>query len=169
MSRGNPAVAQLWVNYAIQYIQPAFQYYNEKFNAADTPLRPFVMIFKSCQLFHPAKASDMRLSASAVCEMCCIPFLDSNEVIQQLQSELPTYLTIAEGTAGDTDVPQWWARHAREENHWASACSKILLLQPSSATSERVFSLLQSLFSDRKESALEDYIETSLMLQYNSE
>lgn len=127
------------------------------------------MIFKSCQLFDPAKASDMRPSAAAVGEMCCIPFLDSNEVIQQLQSELPIYLAIVEGTAADTDVPQWWARHAREVPHWASACSKILLLQPSSAASERVFSLLQNSFSDRQESALEDYIETSLMLQYNSE
>ena len=42
-----------------------------------------------------------------------------------------------------------------------------LLVQPSSAAAERVFSLLQNSFSQRQSSSLEDYIETSLMLQYN--
>ena len=44
---------------------------------------------------------------------------------------------------------------------WSTAFKLVLLVQPSSAAAERVFSLL------RQSSSLEDYIETSLMLQYN--
>ena len=45
-------------------------------------------------------------------------------------------------------------------------CKTALLIQPSSAAAERVFSLLNS-FKENQARALEDYIETSIMLQYN--
>ena len=51
---------------------------------------------------------------------------------------------------------------------WVSALQKILLIQPSSAASERVFSLLKASFSEQQECALQDYIEASVMLQYNN-
>ena len=43
-----------------------------------------------------------------------------------------------------------------------------VLLQPSSAAAERVFSLLSNSFKENQQNALEDYISTSVMLQYNS-
>jgi len=46
-------------------------------------------------------------------------------------------------------------------------CQKILLVQPSSAAVERVFSLLNSGFGDQWEQSLQDYIEASVMLRYN--
>ena len=48
-----------------------------------------------------------------------------------------------------------------------SACKAIILLQPSSAAAERFFSLLANSFKDTQTRALEDYIGTSVMLQYN--
>ena len=39
--------------------------------------------------------------------------------------------------------------------------------QPSAAAAERVFSLLQNSFKDQQYSSLKDYIEASIMLQYN--
>ena len=47
-------------------------------------------------------------------------------------------------------------------------CKNVLLVQPSSAAAERVFSILSSSFTERQTSSLEDYIETSVMLQYNN-
>jgi len=41
----------------------------------------------------------------------------------------------------------------------------ILLIQPSSAASERVFSLLNNTFNEQQQSCLEDYVEVSIMLQ----
>ena len=40
-------------------------------------------------------------------------------------------------------------------------------MQPSSAAAERVFSLLNNSFNAKQRSSLEDYIEGSVMLQYN--
>ena len=67
------------------------------------------------------------------------------------------------------DVILWWKNHERQipNCYWAAAFQKILLMQPSSAASERVFSLLDNSFKDNQASAMEDYIEASLMLQYN--
>jgi len=45
---------------------------------------------------------------------------------------------------------------------------KILLVQPSSAAVERVFSLLNSGFVDQQEQSLQNYIEASVMLRYNN-
>ena len=44
--------------------------------------------------------------------------------------------------------------------------SLFLLVQPSSAAAERVFSILQR-FTAQQQSSLEDYLELSVMLQYN--
>ena len=63
---------------------------------------------------------------------------------------------------------EWRSQHTEEIPNWASACTQMLLLQLSSAASERAFSLLQNSFNNRQEQALEDYIETSLILQYNN-
>ena len=52
--------------------------------------------------------------------------------------------------------------------NWSSTCKSVLLVQPSSAAAERVFSSLSKSFTDRQEHSLKDYIETSVMLQYNS-
>ncbi len=57
--------------------------------------------------------------------------------------------------------------HETELPLWFSSCKSVLLIQPSSAAAERVFSLLANYFNERQTSALEDYIQTSLMLQYN--
>ena len=51
----------------------------------------------------------------------------------------------------------------------ASCAWKVLVVEPFSAAAaaEIVFSLLKSSFTDGQGQALQDYIETSLMLQYN--
>ena len=62
---------------------------------------------------------------------------------------------------------EWWERHFEMLPHWATVCKKVLLCQPSSAAVERVFSVLNSHFNHSHYSALEDYVETAVMLQYN--
>ena len=44
----------------------------------------------------------------------------------------------------------------------------LLLVQPSSAAAERAFSILSNSFTDTQRSSLEDYIEISIMIQYNN-
>ena len=65
------------------------------------------------------------------------------------------------------DILDWWKQNELALPCWAAALRKVLLVQPSSAASERVFSLVKSSFNPQQQSSLQDYIETSLMLQYN--
>ena len=50
---------------------------------------------------------------------------------------------------------------------WARSFRKTALIKPSSAAAERVFSLLQSSLGKQQEQSLEDYIQLSVMMQYN--
>jgi len=84
-----------------------------------------------------------------------------------LQRELPTYIAAATDVNPDIIVLIWWEIHQQEIPNWAKARKKILLIQPSSAASERVFSLLENSFRDNQACAMEDCIEASIMLQYN--
>ena len=60
----------------------------------------------------------------------------------------------------------WWK--AKEENKsllkWVQAFKVVLLVQPSPGAAECVFSLLNNNFNTRRESAMEDYIELSVMM-----
>ena len=50
---------------------------------------------------------------------------------------------------------------------WAQLLRIVLLLAPSSAAVERVFSIMRRTFGKDQDKALGDMIRTSLMLQYN--
>ena len=53
--------------------------------------------------------------------------------------------------------------------HGSSAAQRVFLIQPSSAVAdhERVFSILNNTFSSTQMNSLEDYVEATVMLQYN--
>ena len=74
------------------------------------------------------------------------------------------YVAAVEDISPDIDVLQWWKNHQNDLPRWSAA---FMSVKPSSATSERVFSLLANSFQCQQSSSLEDYIELSLMLQYN--
>lgn len=94
--------------------------------------------------------------------------MDDN-TIANLATELPTYLAAADGVTcySEDEKVSWWAAHRDTLPHWAALVKQLLLIQPSSAAAERVFSLLSSL-SSQQDRALEDYIEASVMIRYNS-
>ena len=46
--------------------------------------------------------------------------------------------------------------------NWKEVAAKLLLLQPSSAAAERVFSLLKNSFGEQQLNSLENYLEASL-------
>ena len=50
---------------------------------------------------------------------------------------------------------------------WSALAADVFLLVPSSCAVERVFSVMRDTFDKQQRSAHEDYLETSIMLQYN--
>ena len=52
----------------------------------------------------------------------------------------------ADGVFPELDKLEWWKNHQLELPNWSRACKTALLIQPSLAAAERVFSLLNNSF-----------------------
>ena len=108
----------------------------------------------------------LKPNASDLNQLACISFINSQS-IEELKSELPKYMARAKDIDKEVCPLNWWKQNQDDLPVWSREAKKVFLLQPSSASVERVFSLLKSSFGDKQETALQDYIEVSLMLQYN--
>ena len=107
-------------------------------------------------------------TAADIDNLKVIPSLSSISVQHGLKQELPKYVAAAEGISSNTNKLNWWKSHESDLPNRSSACKVSLLIQPSSATAEQVSSLLSNSFGDIQSSSMEDYVETSVLLQYNS-
>ena len=75
-----------------------------------------------------------------------IPYQNEPQVVANLTAELPSYLALAADTIPNLVPRDWWKRNATSLPKWSETAKKIVLLQPSSAAAERVFSLLNNSF-----------------------
>ncbi len=154
-------IEQQWQQYASSCVQPGIHYFLEKFgNDSTHPLA----VFKAARLFSPSKVHDIQPTAADIDCLSVIPWLN----VLELKEELPTYLAKASDVDSSTNILDWWERNCFELPLWSSAAQKIFLIQPSSAAAERVFSLLNSTSDDHQNNSLEDYVESTIMLQYNN-
>ena len=85
-----------------------------------------------------------------------------------MKAELPAYFAKAEYLDDTVDKLSWWKSQETSLPNWCAVVKKILLVQPSSAAVERVFSLLNSGFGDQLEQLVQDYNQASVMLRYNN-
>ena len=154
------------MNYAKSCIEPAYAYFNSKFQSPTSDLTKALSAFKAARFFSPSQINELKPSTTDIDTLTEFPFVDSVKV-ECLKTEMPRYLSIAEDVSRDYDVVRWWKTHKTDLPNWADVCQLILLVQPSSAAAERAFLLLQNSFSQQQYRALEDYISASVMLQYN--
>ena len=87
--------------------------------------------------------------------------------LSNLKAELASFLAKASQLNSDNsnfDLLKWLSVHPGELPHWSTLCRMILLIQPSLAASEKVFSLLNNTFNEQQQGCLEDCVETSIML-----
>lgn len=154
---------QHWLQYAASCVQPGLQYFEDH---KATTMKNLLACYKAACLFSPAKLQEMQPSCADVDSLPAFPFLSGS--LDALKSELPAYLAASEDIDASYDPLEFWKRHRSSLPGWAAALLKVLLVQPSSAAAERVFSILKQSFGDQQYRSLQDYIETSLMLQYNN-
>lgn len=164
ISSGDRNAFQQWTDYAKACVQGAQRYFLHKIEG---DLGGLVEAFKVARLFCPQKVTEMQVTANSVDSLKVFPFLDKQEVIDGLKEVLPQYLAKAADVSSEIDPVDWWGRHSADLCRWSAAARQIILAQPSSAASERVFSILNQSFGDQQQLALEDYIEASVLLQYN--
>ena len=126
--------------------------------------------FKAARYMCPVRVQWLKPTPSKSVEALRIfSCIDDGGIINGLKAELPAYLAATEDVVIKTEERKvkWWHDHKDQLPHWASAVMKVLLVQPSSAAAERVFSILNSSFNDQQEHALVDYLQASVMTQYN--
>lgn len=145
-------------------VEPAIAWFLGKFNVE---LEPVVTAFRRARFFDPVAVQSLGLTSQKVQSLRCFPFY-SDEELGQMVDELPQYLAAVTDVTLDTPEEKWsWWSHQNNIPHWKSAVMKLVLVQPSSAAVERVFSILTSCFTDEQRSSLEETIEASVMLRYN--
>lgn len=64
---------------------------------------------------------------------------------------------------------EWWNKHAKSKSYctWCRMIVRAALLQPSSASAGRVFSLLKRFFPGERATTLRDQMEAALMVAFN--
>jgi len=115
--------------------------------------------FKAARLFDSHYLNKVKPQNAALNSLSVLPFV-TEPTMAQLKEEYPQYTAAAEDLSPDCEIgiclPTTFLYGRR-----------MLLLQPSSAAAERVFSILKNSFGDQQLSAFEDYLEASLIIQYN--
>ena len=161
--RSHPLHEQ-WVDYARECVRSGIDYFNQQLsNSLKVPLE----IFKACRLFSPQQVATMRPTATSLDQsLSTVPFMNQLE-IEDLKKELPDYLARVADLSEEFDPVEWWRLNSTTLPCLSTCARKIFLIQPSSAAAERVFSLLKASFGEQQDSSLQDYVQTSLMLQYN--
>ena len=145
-------------------VQPGLDYFEKHLSSS---LKDVLLAFKAARFFSPQKMRDIQPDADAIDTLKTFPFLNSPTNLNELKEELPMYLAKVTDLNPKIECLDWWKENEHSLPCWAHAARKIFLVQPSSVVSERVFSLLNASFSSQQHSSLQDYIETSLMMQYN--
>ena len=108
-----------------------------------------VRAFKVTRFCCPEQVQHLKPNANCLEEFRHFPFLGNDEIIAGLGKELPEYLAATDGVSLSSDDAKlaWWAAHSKTLPNWSALVKKLLLLQPSSASAERVFSLLNNAFN----------------------
>ena len=145
-------------------VEPVYNFFRSKF---ENDLKSVLVAFKAACYFSPVKFYELQPTVVDIDCLRVFSLLDLQPIIDGLKAKLPAYLAAAEDVSTEIDPVAWWKRHTTELPKWAEAFRSILLVQSSSAAAERVFSILQG-FTAQQQSSLEDYVELSVMLQYNS-
>ena len=160
LSKSEIESQQTLIAYGHVCVTPGLQYISKIFS--DT-LKSALEVFKACRFFNPHKIQEMKTEASSLDYIFVIPFMNA-EIVSNLKVERPSYLANATDTSHDLCPLIWWQTNSSELPHWSVATSMIVLIQPTSAASERVFSLRNNTFCDKQDASL--YVEASLMLQF---
>jgi len=163
-SSNQSVLKQQLLDYGKVCVKAAYEYFHQKF---DVDLKQAVSVFKQARFFNPAKIGELKPSCADIDDLKAIPGLHSGAILEALKDELPIYMATADGVSTLVNKLQWWPSHESELPKWSTAFKVALLIQPSTAAAERVFSLLSNSFTERQTRSMEDYIETSVMVQYN--
>ncbi|CAB1106310.1 unnamed protein product [Ectocarpus sp. CCAP 1310/34] len=127
---------------------------------------------ETMKLFKAAKLTDFtymkthKYSNDEIRSLSVFPFVD-DDMMDGLLKEKNDFYVAATDTDTDYDNMTFWSDNKKNLPTWHELVLDVVLLQPSSAFMERVFSILRCCFSERQESVYSDRICASALLKYS--
>jgi hypothetical protein len=171
LKRNNPAMDVVAVANAV--INPARDYFRSKFGKIEAciggALSSQIKLYKLCAMLDPQQMALMDVTSATLDEWpaACKGISKYPDLVPGLKASLAAYKSACLELPEDFDLIRWWRLNKKDLPFWARLLRLILLLAPSSAAVERVFSIMRRTFGANQDAALGDYVRTSLMLQYN--
>ena len=141
-------------------------YYSEHLKA-DLMSGP-LSAFNAARLFSPLNIQKTKPECTALSSLLASSFI-TESLLAALKEEFPQYVALAEDVSPDYNIIRFWKTYSDAIPNWGKAASKVFLAQPTSAAAERVFSIMNNTFGDQQNSSLEDYVEASVIMQYNKD
>ena len=131
------------------------------------------------------RVSPPRRSASTLEHKACFSEFQRDQstnrspLLEKMGQEIPTYFTLLQSvdvSVFDHDKPpeftaavlDWWRGNCTQIPNWAVAARIMFAIPPSSAAAERIFSILGNSFDPTRQTALQDLVEGTLMVRFNS-
>lgn len=141
-------------------------YYGDRFEAVE--------FFRGAGLLNPRTLKNDTAASrhERIEKLCRHPALDVDEVREGLHHELPSLLMSCNATAlpaklNDYDFLHFHWKHKKERPYCYRAVKIVAVTQPSSATVERVFSMLRAMFGDQQVQMKGDKKKLGLQYRYN--
>jgi len=134
----------------------------------ETTFKTQMQMFRGCRLLDPAYVSCRSIDTlvAEVPYLVRLPSLTSKS--QAITSELPAYKALCDGISEDCDLLVFWKGKKETLPVLFLAAKEAALLQPSSGTVERVFSMLDWMFTSQQDGCLQDGKEASVKMRYNA-
>jgi hypothetical protein len=167
-SESSPAIVSQLFTHAYSCVLPAFQYFSRVFFDATTPNNfvSVLKIFESVSLFDPRKFA-FYAPDSIGALLSRLPFV-TPECLSLLLAESPLYHQICVSISAplisdELDMYLFFKINKARLPTWFSVSRRVALLIPSSASMERVFSVLNSMVGGDQSSLLSDAVEFTVM------
>jgi len=176
-SFGNPdpqlQVRKQWIETTLLKGTLAWNYFYDTIMKRDAEMEPERMHFEGAHLWHPAVARMQGREFDIRPYLAKIHFLKEDEQrISDIAGEWVTYRALLDPIRpsrqmSGEDLRTFWEAHKEALPHMFACAQDLLLGQPSSATAERVFSILAQTFTKQQFSTLQDLIELQIMMRYH--
>ena len=146
-------------------IRRMIKYFFERFDLNSGILKMELELFRCLKLLNPENHKHNEYGAEDIEKLC--RFTPFQSMRNDLIKELPVMKRLAANFESSHDILLWFKQRSDEIGTWYEAAKLCALIQPSSGSAERAFSLLEIAQNENQSSSLLDYQETSIMLRYN--
>jgi len=147
--------------YVHQRIKPCKDYFSGQL----LKHRKSFMVGQAARYFSPLKITSIS-NENMLNEFSVFPWI-SPEMMIKLEEELPRYKILAQSVVPEIKLCDWWRNQLLVLPCWSNCFYWVILYQSSSGAAERVGSIFHQMYSDGNHLSLEDYVEASVMVQYN--